>query len=33
MLINALKELQAEINRLKKQEARIERLEKLLLDS
>jgi hypothetical protein len=33
VLINALKELQAEINRLKKQEARIERLEKLLLDS
>jgi hypothetical protein len=33
MLINALKELQAEINRLKKQEARIERLERLLLNS
>jgi len=33
VLINALKEQQAEIDRLKKQESRIERLEKLLLDS
>jgi hypothetical protein len=32
VLINALKEQQAEIDRLKKQESRIERLEKLLLD-